>query len=143
VKPIGVRVSMAILVIAAIVVTILWAKAWGESQKRDDGIPETVTIDVLSKKYLPVNFPHQSHAEMSGDCVTCHDHSSAGKTSACSKCHSIKPSLKKDDVPSLKAAYHLQCVECHRQQDIELSRCTYCHTKRQASSKVIKKGSEK
>jgi DnaJ-class molecular chaperone len=121
----------------------LGAIAWSESQKRDDGIPETVTIDVLSKKYLPVNFPHQSHAEMSGDCVTCHHHSPAGKTSACSKCHSIKPSLKKDDVPSLKAAYHLQCIDCHRQQDIELSRCAYCHAKKQISSKPIVKGSEK
>jgi hypothetical protein len=77
---------------------------------------------------------------MSGDCVTCHHRSPAGETLACPACHSIKPALKKDDVPSLKAAYHLQCMECHRQQDVELARCTFCHAKKQTDAKVKKEG---
>ena len=137
-KPARVNVFIIPVLIVAIALTALWAKAWGGSQK--PVIPETGTINVLSQKYVPVTFPHQSHAEMSGDCVTCHHRSPAGETLACPACHSIKPALKKDDVPSLKAAYHLQCMECHRQQDVELARCTFCHAKKQTDAKVKKEG---
>lgn len=139
-KPVRVNLFILPVLIIAISLMALWAKAWGVSQKQDAGIPETVTINVLSQKYIPVLFPHQSHAEMSGDCVTCHHHSPEGETLACKSCHSIKPDIKKDDVPSLKAAYHLQCVECHRQQDVELSRCTFCHAQKQTDAKVKKEG---
>ena len=133
-KPVRVNLFILPVLIVAISLTLLWAKAWGV-QKGNAVIPETVTINVLFQKYIPVLFPHQSHAEMSGDCVTCHHHSPEGETLACKSCHSIKLGIKKDDVPSLKAAYHLQCIECHRQQDVELSRCTFCHAKKKSMQK--------
>ena len=141
-KPLRLKLTGPVFIVV-FAITVWWAQAWGVSQRKDAGIPDTVTIHVLSQKYVPVTFPHQSHAEMSGDCTTCHHHSPAGETVACSTCHGIKAEPKKDDIPSLKAAYHLQCMKCHRETDIELARCTYCHVRKQTSTKVDKEGSEK
>jgi len=143
VKTLRVDTIIMPVVIILVALTALGAKAWGVSQKWNAGSPETVTISLLSQKYVPVLFPHQSHTEMSDDCAACHHQSQEGEAIACATCHSIKPEIKKEDVPSLKAAYHLQCVECHRQQDVELARCTFCHAKKQTDTRAGKEESEK
>lgn len=141
-KPLGVKLGGPVFIVV-LAVTVWWAQAWGVSLRKDVVIPDTVTINVLSQKYVPVTFSHQSHVEMSDECATCHHHNPAGETVVCSTCHGIKVEPKKDDIPSLKAAYHLQCMKCHREMDVELARCTYCHERKQTSAKVDKEGGKK
>ena len=111
--------------------------------------PETVTIDLLAADYSPVEYPHQQVVEKlqqisdsselakrfhgSGEtlCYGCHHNSPAGqKPPSCSSCHEPEHFDNHDaGRPGLKAAYHLQCLDCHRSMEIEPQACgTGCHT---------------
>jgi hypothetical protein len=83
--------------------------------------------------YEPVRFMHKKHAAVVGDCLKCHHYRpedpSASETERCSACHqeSFKP-----EVPGrvgLKAAYHRQCMGCHKEWDKGPVGCTDCHGK--------------
>lgn len=98
-------------------------------------IPENITIDSISDKFESVIFNHANHAEMAGNCATCHhEHGNSG-TLPCKECHSLSPSVFKGSVthsfsacsnchsdyspsdpkmPGLKVAYHTKCFQCHR-----------------------------
>jgi class III cytochrome C family protein len=100
--------------------------------------PEVVLLDRLSSQYVPVVFAHRLHAEMTqtGDgCVLCHHNNSSEVIEACSKCHDATASqdLAK---PSLKGAYHRQCLNCHREWSHE-TECVVCHAKKAASSVAV------
>lgn len=92
--------------------------------------PDVVILDELENLYLPVPFDHRGHAEMTmmtDGCIVCHHHSPQGSEHpACKTCHEISP--KRDDVrePSLKEAYHRQCLNCHREWSGEVT-CSICH----------------
>jgi hypothetical protein len=93
--------------------------------------PETCTINSLEKIYQPVEFPHNLHAEMSGDCTECHHHSPAGETPACGGCHGEPFNPKNLNMPGLKGAYHLQCLGCHREMGVGSTGCSgECHIKK-------------
>lgn len=98
--------------------------------QKPEQTPELITIDQLSDRYGPVYFSHKIHAqmsEMSGGCETCHHHNTSGPILKCSTCHS---SIRKRDnvsVPDLKAAYHRQCMDCHREWSHD-NGCNTCHT---------------
>jgi hypothetical protein len=96
--------------------------------------PETLTLDILTKQYGPVEFPHGYHAEMAGDCTSCHHHSAEGSTPACGECHEAITVYHYSGVqgePSigLKGAYHLQCMGCHQEMESGPLGCTDCHEK--------------
>ena len=118
----------------------------------DEDIPETVTIKELMNKYEPVKLPHRKivksmvskiknnqlanyfHHEKGTVCQGCHHNSPAAKQPPkCVSCHS-KPFNAKDPFkPGLMAAYHRQCMECHKAMNIKKpvsTDCNACHQKK-------------
>jgi hypothetical protein len=85
-------------------------------------------------RYGPVRFMHSKHAAITKDCALCHHYrpvdESASETVRCSACHQ---EAFREDHPErlgLKAAYHQQCIECHREMDKGPIDCIGCHQKR-------------
>lgn len=96
---------------------------------RPESTPEVIKIEKLGERYGPVYFSHRIHAQMSemgGGCVSCHHFNTTGPILKCSHCH--EPSRKRTDVsiPDLKAAYHRQCMDCHREWSHSTA-CNSCH----------------
>lgn len=95
--------------------------------------PKTIQLDSLSKVYQPVEFSHRYHAEMAGDCASCHHHSAKGSTPACGECHEpitvYRYSTKGETDIGLKGAYHLKCMGCHKEMGSGPVGCTDCHEK--------------
>ena len=115
----------------------------------DESIPETVKINALSDKYEAVKLPHRKivnalfkdikdnklanyfHREKGTLCQGCHHNSPATKNPpTCGSCHG-RPFNEKDPFkPGLMAAYHRQCMECHREMGIQkpvATNCIACH----------------
>ncbi len=111
--------------------------------------PTKVRIDTLAKDYEPCLFNHRRHvasvAERIGEdklakafhykkeilCATCHHHSPLSMTPPrCGSCHKTAIDPKDPSRPSLKAAYHLQCMGCHDGMNVQRpvkTDCTACH----------------
>ena len=95
----------------------------------DEG-PDVVVIDQLAENYRPVVFAHKLHAgmaDMNGGCTNCHHYSeTTGVIPSCRECHD--PDQTKVDIhmPSLKGAYHRQCINCHMEWNHD-NACEYCH----------------
>ncbi len=102
--------------------------------------PKIVIIDKLMKLYKPVVFSHELHAsmsDMSGGCTLCHHYSEkSGNIPPCSKCHTIDPYLANLSQPSLKGAYHRQCLGCHKEWS-HANACQFCHVEVQSSGKAV------
>ncbi len=114
----------------------------------DDEFPEEVVIKTLAQKYEASRMPHKKiverldkivrdsklairfHQETGTLCAGCHHHAPLGARPApCRACHADKADPRKDK-PSLKAAYHRQCMGCHEKMKIEKAMgCTECHKK--------------
>jgi len=132
--------------------TLLNARLLINDTYADEDVPETVEIKTLQNKYEPVKLPHRKiiytlvknirnnklanyfHTEKGTICQGCHHHSPAAKKPpACESCHG-KPFNESDPFkPGLTAAYHRQCMECHREMGIEKpasTKCTECHRER-------------
>ncbi len=91
--------------------------------------PEIVIIDQLEKLYHPVIFQHRLHSSMSGmgvGCSACHHYSPEGKIPPCRDCHSSSMTNTDLRQPSLKGAYHRQCLNCHRDWSHDTN-CDVCH----------------
>lgn len=92
--------------------------------------PQTVVIDEMSENYTGVVFSHRVHAEMSGmssGCTGCHHYNTTGPVLNCRNCHEKTRKREDVSVPDLKAAYHRQCMTCHKKWSSE-KRCNYlCH----------------
>ncbi len=103
------------------------AAAREEAQKRS---PNVVILNQLEDLYLPVPFDHKGHAEMAEmtqGCVVCHHFTPEGTPHpACRSCHEVSPMRADMRKPSLKAAYHRQCLSCHREWSHETA-CEVCH----------------
>jgi class III cytochrome C family protein len=95
----------------------------------DDG-PDVVIIDQLADLYRPVVFAHKLHAEMSnmtGGCGNCHHYSEqSGSIPSCRECHEPNAAATVLGQPSLKGAYHRQCINCHLDWAHE-NACSFCH----------------
>jgi hypothetical protein len=104
----------------------------GQRPKVQDA-PDFFILDELSEIYVPVVFPHRLHAgmtEMGLGCVTCHHHyDNEDHIVRCSHCHSMDAAEANLAKPSLKGAYHRQCMGCHREWSHE-TQCVNCHAKR-------------
>ena len=94
--------------------------------------PEIITLDSLSNRYGPVEFSHGEHADMVGDCASCHHHSEGGTTPSCQECHEplsiyhYEGALRQTGL-GLKGAYHRQCMGCHKEMESGPVGCTDCH----------------
>lgn len=126
-----------------------------------DEPPASVQIDSLSRLYTGVDFDHEQHLDITEDCSVCHHHvlgngtvvpqcarchsySKATSSVACGSCHVQEPFTAKHirkmeadpdryhiDVPGLKGAYHLICINCHVKMEAPTG-CEDCHQRTDA-----------
>ena len=91
------------------------------------------TEEPFNDQYGPVRFMHAKHAAELGDCLTCHHYRPADQkaleTVRCSACHREPFNPEILGRPGLKAAYHQQCLNCHRERSKGPVGCVDCHTK--------------
>lgn len=118
--------------------------------------PYKVEIDEFpGGTYRPVIFNHRHHvtslmqriesSRLAGTfhtvpqtlCVTCHHNSPPTvKPPKCVTCHSKKITPSEPQRPALQAAYHLNCMSCHKDMKVARPRntdCTTCHKLRAAA----------
>lgn len=118
----------------------------------ESDIPENVEIKTLTNQYGPVKMPHRKiirillsnikdselaryfHKEENTLCQGCHHNSPvAKKPPGCVSCHG-RPFDERDPLkPGLMAAYHRQCMGCHKEMGIEkpvATNCVACHQKK-------------
>ena len=112
-----------------------------------DQVPALVVINALSDKFYPTRFSHGRHvgflqkrikgdkiaaafhAEPATTCTACHHHSPLSATPPkCASCHSIALNQAYPARPTLKAAYHLQCMGCHTSMQTPRPKNTSCNT---------------
>lgn len=124
-------------------------------------MPETVRIDALENTYEASVFPHRRifqalregmrgnaladsfHTSALATCAACHHHSpteTLATPPACASCHGSQADRQETNAnrPSLKAAYHQQCMACHERMNITnpaATDCTGCHAARPAAGK--------
>jgi octaheme c-type cytochrome (tetrathionate reductase family) len=83
--------------------------------------------------YSPVRFAHKRHAALIQDCTRCHHYrpkkDDALETTRCSACHQDAFNSEHPERIGLKAAYHQQCMECHKAEAKGPTTCTGCHLK--------------
>ncbi len=97
--------------------------------------PEIEILKELSKQYSPVVFLHRAHArmsEISGGCQICHHYNTIGSIQPCINCHQTKRKRTNINKPDLEAAYHQQCINCHRAWSHTID-CTSCHALKNAN----------
>ena len=114
--------------------------------------PYKVTIDAITETYEPAVFSHRRHLSSLMErikddklaqafhnqpeilCSTCHHRSPLSATPPkCASCHTKDIDPAHPQRPSLKAAYHLQCMGCHQGMNVGRPRntdCTTCHKAR-------------
>lgn len=96
----------------------------------DADAPHIIVIDQLARLYAPVHFDHDLHVSMSnmdGGCANCHhDLGTSTVAATCVSCHPAEGAGATLSRPSLKGAYHRQCLGCHRDWSHE-NGCGFCH----------------
>ncbi len=102
--------------------------------------PDVVVLGELQELYLPVPFDHRGHAhmaEMTTGCAVCHHYTPEGtEVPACKNCHEVNPQREDLRKPSLKAAYHRQCMACHREWSGG-TQCGLCHPPKEGTGQPI------
>ena len=123
-------------------------------------IPKKVKIKKLERNYEAVILPHRKivkslmknikgnelaekfHSYEETVCKACHHNTQIKelKPPACVSCHTVSDlnnstsfSSKEKNRPNLKAAYHNQCMECHKSMKLEKpisTDCNSCHKKK-------------
>lgn len=116
-------------------------------------IPEFVEIDALANEYKASKFPHRKimktilegmkdesmaayfHSSPKSVCAGCHHNSPvSANPPKCASCHGLVANKEDGAKPALKAAYHQQCMGCHKAMGIEKpadTACTECHAAKQ------------
>jgi hypothetical protein len=93
--------------------------------------------------YGPVRFMHTRHAAAIQDCAVCHHarpaDKAAGETVRCSACHQESFRTDHPERLGLKAAYHQQCIDCHRTEAKGPVDCAGCHWKNVPDHKELVK----
>jgi hypothetical protein len=72
---------------------------------------------------------------MGSGCPTCHHFSPAGRIPKCGECHGNQTNAANLRQPSLKGAYHRQCLSCHREWSHD-TQCVLCHSPADAGKLV-------
>lgn len=105
--------------------------------------PSVVIIDEMSENYTAVIFSHRLHSEMSEmsmGCSDCHHYNTSGSVLNCKECHSKERYREDISVPDLKAAFHRQCISCHKEWSHENGCSSQCHLiKTSENEQLIKK----
>ena len=90
-------------------------------------------INKVEDHYGPVRFMHSKHAAQIQDCAMCHHFrpldADAKETTRCSACHQEAFRPDHPERIGLKAAYHQQCMACHRDMNQGPVDCIGCHAK--------------
>jgi hypothetical protein len=150
-------VSLALLAGALLTGAGLLAVARAKDLPPEAG-PDVVILRELEDTYNPVPFDHKSHAKMAqmwNGCVTCHHRSpqagagtapaapgrvtqeASARVPACKSCHPVAVAEARIHMPSLKGAYHRQCLNCH-QEWMHENACVICHKPRRGQE--VKEG---
>lgn len=117
-----------------------------------EDIPEKVIIKVLADEYKPSEMPHRKivqrlvenmkgnslstvfHSAETTVCRGCHHNSPDSKTPpSCKSCHGNPFMDGRPGRPGLKAAYHSQCMDCHKAMQLAKpvsTDCAGCHQKK-------------
>jgi hypothetical protein len=118
-----------------------------------DDIPEKVTIKYMVNEYEGSEMPHRKivmklmenvkdskmsgvfHSDPGAVCQACHHHGVAGqkKPPRCVNCHGKPFDPQQPNRPGLKAAYHGQCMGCHKSMALKKplnTDCVGCHKER-------------
>jgi hypothetical protein len=106
----------------------------------DEG-PTIVEMDEIDGDYGAVVFTHKIHAQMSvmsGGCETCHHYNTTGPVLKCVSCHEDEHMREDISIPELEAAYHRQCITCHRQWSGSTD-CDFCHVEKGEDLEAIRK----
>lgn len=125
----------------------------------DQLAPSKVKIDALARNYGPCVFNHRHHALSMRSridanalasafhtspgtiCATCHHNSPPSATPPkCSSCHGQSIDWIQPARPKLMAAYHLQCMSCHKDMKVARPRntdCATCHKPRQTAGVLL------
>lgn len=115
-------------------------------------IPYTVVIGDIANEYEPSRFTHARHVgsllkRIDGDklaaafhtdpasvCGACHHRTPPSATPPkCGSCHAREVDKSNPGRPVLKAAYHLQCMGCHKAMNVsrpQNTSCAVCHKER-------------
>lgn len=94
--------------------------------------PDEISINEIESEYGPVQFSHRLHAEMTAmdrGCQDCHHFQEIGGITACKNCHPANAADENLEQPSLKGAYHRQCLGCHQEWSHDTA-CEICHVKK-------------
>ncbi len=99
-------------------------------------------VNTYENKYGPVRFMHAKHAaSLNGDCAACHHYRPADKkaeeTVACRTCHQDAFTQKDQERIGLKAAYHMQCMDCHESMKQGPVSCEGCHANSSTDHKEL------
>jgi hypothetical protein len=87
--------------------------------------PNRVSLGTLANLYAPVELDHAAHAEIAGDCASCH-HQPFGEPEPCASCHNDQVALS-----AFVHELHWQveaCTACHRRSAAGELRCVSCHS---------------
>ena len=122
-------------------------------------VKEDIKINVLEREFQPAKFPHKKiieklveisnksklasyfhridtvHMRAMPICEGCHHHSKPRAEAkvfnppSCKSCHPVNFDPSNLDKPRLLAAYHQQCIGCHKAMKLgkAISKCTDCH----------------
>mmetsp|Transcript_22182 Transcript_22182/g.10602 ORF Transcript_22182/g.10602 Transcript_22182/m.10602 type:complete len:548 (-) Transcript_22182:4978-6621(-) len=116
-------------------------------------IPEKVIIKQLVDKYDSVEFPHRKvvltlidyisksglakyfHTDSATVCQGCHHNGPISKNPPlCGSCHASSKPFENNNLfrPGIVGAYHIQCMGCHKEMDIDKpAGCTECHKEKE------------
>ena len=106
---------------------------------------DSPVIKEREDQYGPVRFMHSKHAAATKDCALCHHYRPADpkapETVRCSACHQESFNPDHPERIGLKAAYHQQCMACHKEQGKGPVDCSGCHEKQVPDhGKLVKLG---
>jgi len=108
---------------------------------------ESPVIKQREDHYGPVRFMHTKHAAAIQDCAVCHHarpaDPAAKETVRCSACHQESFRTDHPERLGLKAAYHQQCIDCHRNEAKGPVDCVGCHPKNVPNHKELVKLADK
>lgn len=134
---------------------------------RGMSVPDSITLNSQGKLYKPFDFNHAGHIllikecsnchhhttgtqDLNANCVRCHRNSSETQIVSCKGCHLAEPFSatairEKDpkiyhlDKPSLKAAFHRNCIDCHEEMSGPTG-CQDCHPRTKAGNALYNSG---
>lgn len=105
--------------------------------------------DITSNDCTICHHHTTGHMPKEKPCLNCHDGKKEASSVACKDCHLAKPfdaaemqAKQKDinryhiDKPGLKAAYHLNCLGCHKTSGGPVG-CQDCHKRNEAGDKLF------